>query len=77
MTIDNKSGATYKDAKIKLVAGDVNRVKDEYEYKDKMLRMAEAEAKPAAPQFKEEEFFEYHIYTLRDRQRSRKTRPSR
>jgi len=64
VTIDNKSGAAYKDAKIKLVAGDVNRVRDEPEYKDKMLRMAKAEAMPAAPQFKEEEFFEYHIYTL-------------
>jgi hypothetical protein len=64
VTIDNKSGSTYKDAKIKLVAGDVNRVKDEYEYKDKMLRVAEMAAKPAAQQFKEEEFFEYHIYTL-------------
>jgi hypothetical protein len=64
VTIDNKSGATYKDAKIKLVAGDVNRVREEPEYKDKMLRMAKAEAMPAAPQFKEEEFFEYHIYTL-------------
>ena len=63
VSIDNKSGATYKDAKIKLVAGDVNRVKDEYEYKDKMLRVAEAASK-AEPQFKEEEFFEYHIYTL-------------
>ena len=64
VTIDNKSGAAYKDAKIKLVAGDVNRVKEEFEYKDKMLRMAKGEAMPAAPQFKEEEFFEYHIYTL-------------
>jgi hypothetical protein len=64
VTIDNRSGATYKDAKIELVAGDVNRVKNEYEYKDRMLRAAEAAAKPAAPQFKEEEFFEYHIYTL-------------
>ena len=64
VTIDNKSGATYKNAKLKLVAGDVNRVRDEYEYKDKMLRYAKAEAVPAAPQFKEEEFFEYHIYTL-------------
>ena len=63
VTIDNKSGAAYKDAKIKLVAGDVNRVKDEEEYKGKMLRMATAEAAPA-PQFREEEFFEYHIYTL-------------
>jgi hypothetical protein len=65
VTIDNKSGATYKNAKLKLVAGDVNRVKDEYEYRDKMLRVAEiAAAKSAGPQFKEDEFFEYHIYTL-------------
>jgi hypothetical protein len=63
VTIDNKSGTTYRNAKLKLVAGDVNRVKDEHEYNDKMLRVAEAAAKPAA-QFKEEEFFEYHIYTL-------------
>ena len=63
VTIDNKSGTTYRNAKLKLIAGDVNRVKDEYEYKDKMLRAAEMVAK-AAPQFKEEEFFEYHIYTL-------------
>ncbi|MBI5204957.1 MAG: DUF4139 domain-containing protein [Nitrospirae bacterium] len=64
VTIDNKSGTTYKDAKIKLVAGDVNRAKNDYEYKDKMLRFAGEMAKAAAPQFKEEEFFEYHIYTL-------------
>jgi len=48
---------------LKLVAGDVNRVKDEYEYRDKMLRLAEVAAK-TEPQFKEEELFEYHIYTL-------------
>jgi hypothetical protein len=64
VTIDNKSGTTYKNAKLKLVAGDVHRVKDEYEYKDKMMRMALAEARKPEPQFKEEEFFEYHIYTL-------------
>ena len=64
VTIDNKSGTTYKDAKIKLVAGDVNRAKNDYEYKDKMLRFTGEMAKAAAPQFKEEEFFEYHIYTL-------------
>jgi len=63
VTIDNKSGAIYKDARLQLVAGDVNRVKDEYEYQDKMMRVAEMAAK-AAPQFKEEEFFEYHLYTL-------------
>jgi len=64
VTISNKSGATYSNAKLKLVAGDVNRVEDEREYKDKMLRAAMKEARPAGPQFKQEEFFEYHIYTL-------------
>ena len=64
VTIDNHSGATYKNATLKLVAGDVNRVKNEFEYKDKMMRVAEGAAKPAAPQFKEDSFFEYHIYTL-------------
>ncbi len=64
VTIDNRSGATYRDARVKLVAGDVNRAKDELAYQKGMMRMAEAAAKPAAPQFKEEEFFEYHIYTL-------------
>ena len=65
VTIDNKSGATFKNARLKLVAGDVNRVKDEEEYRDKMGMLAErAVAKAAAPQFKEDSFFEYHIYTL-------------
>ncbi|MBI5634213.1 MAG: DUF4139 domain-containing protein [Nitrospirae bacterium] len=63
VTIDNKSGTTYRDAKLKLVAGDVNRVKDEVEYRQKLGRVAEMAAAPAK-QFKEEEFFEYHIYTL-------------
>jgi hypothetical protein len=64
VTIDNKSGTTYNNAKLKLVAGDVNRVKDEAEYEGKMMRFAEAAAMPAKEQFKEEAFFEYHIYTL-------------
>jgi hypothetical protein len=64
VTIDNKSGTTYRNANLKLVAGDVNRVKDEVEYKRGMLQVAEMTAKAAAPQFKEESFFEYHIYTL-------------
>ncbi|MBI5026025.1 MAG: DUF4139 domain-containing protein [Nitrospirae bacterium] len=64
VTIDNKSGTTYRNAKLKLVAGDVNRVKDELEYGRKMMGLAEMAAKPASQQFREEGFFEYHIYTL-------------
>jgi hypothetical protein len=61
VTLDNKSGATYPNALLKLVAGDIHRVQPEV----RVERMAaRAAAKEAAPQFKEEAFFEYHLYTL-------------
>jgi len=61
VTIDNRSGATYQNALLKLVAGDINRVQGEMrmDYARPM-----AAAKEASPQFKEESFFEYHLYTL-------------
>ena len=61
VTIDNRSGTTYQNALLKLVAGDIHRVQGE-------MRMDQARpmaaAKEATPQFKEESFFEYHLYTL-------------
>ncbi len=62
VTIDNRSGGAYENAKVKLVAGDVNRVKDEADYQRKMYQAAVAEA--AASQFRQESLFEYHMYTL-------------
>ncbi|KAF0180823.1 MAG: hypothetical protein FD164_1682 [Nitrospirae bacterium] len=62
VTIDNKSGGSYQNANVKLVAGDVNRVKDDAEYTRKMYRAA-TDAAPAQ-QFREESLFEYHLYTL-------------
>ncbi len=61
VTIDNRSGATYQNALLKLVAGDIHRVQGEMkmDYGRPM-----AAAKEASPQFKEESFFEYHLYTL-------------
>jgi hypothetical protein len=61
VTIDNRSGATYQNALLKLVAGDIHRVQGEMrmDYARPM-----AAAKEASPQFKEESFFEYHLYTL-------------
>ncbi len=65
VTIDNKSGTTYKNAKLKLVAGDVNRVRDEVQFRARIMHKGAAYAlEAAAPQFKEDAFFEYHIYTL-------------
>jgi hypothetical protein len=63
VSLDNKSGATYEDAKLKLVAGDVHRVapgRPPVPMSDKVMRMEAA----GAPQFEERQFFEYHIYTL-------------
>ncbi len=64
VTIENKSGASYSNATLKLVAGDVSRVKDDPELRARVLAKEGMIAKAAAPQFKEEEFFEYHIYSL-------------
>jgi hypothetical protein len=64
VSIDNKSGATYKNATLKLVAGDAHRVQPPVLYERTMMLKAEAAAAPAEPQFKEEGFFEYHLYTL-------------
>ncbi len=61
VTLTNQSGAAYENARLKLVAGDVQRVTGQVGRRDlDALRMAEA----AAPQFTEEGFFEYHLYTL-------------
>jgi hypothetical protein len=60
----NQSGASYQDAKLKLIAGDVNRVQPD----QKVLRMRTFEvaamADAAPPGFEEKSFFEYHLYTL-------------
>jgi hypothetical protein len=61
VTIDNRSGASYPDATLKLVAGDVNRVREEPRAMYKTMRAGMAEA---APQFREQELFEYHLYSL-------------
>lgn len=63
VTLDNKSGAAFKNARLKLVAGDVNRVVDRFEMRDAPRALGMA-AKSADAAFKEESFFEYHLYAL-------------
>ena len=63
VTLDNKSGATYRKARLKLIAGDVHRATQVYNNKAVMMDRMEMRAS-AAPQFKEKSFFEYHIYDL-------------
>jgi hypothetical protein len=65
VTIDNKSGATYGNAALKLVAGDVNRAQDARR-DQRMMELAAKAASPAvaSQDFQSEGFFEYHLYTL-------------
>ncbi len=63
VTIDNKSGATYKDAALKLIAGDVRRITPpEPRYGGEMMLYANKAAAPGG--FEEKAFMEYHMYTL-------------
>ncbi|MEA2710609.1 MAG: hypothetical protein QOF78_3210 [Phycisphaerales bacterium] len=60
----NESGASYPNAKLKLVAGDVQRIQPPQEgmYAGNMVR--QSMAKRADTGFQEKSFFEYHLYTL-------------
>lgn len=60
-SINNTSGATFKDATLKLVAGDINRAQrpPAPRYAEKMTL-----AMDAGTGFQEKAFFEYHLYTL-------------
>jgi hypothetical protein len=64
VTIDNRSGATYREAALKLVAGDVNRARDERTRQAMELAAKPATAGAASRDFASEGFFEYHLYTL-------------
>ncbi len=59
----NQSGATYGDAKLKLIAGDVNRVQPRPESVIVTATRMKA-MEMAADGFSEKAFFEYHLYTL-------------
>lgn len=62
ITLTNASGAGFENARLQLVAGDVNRVSA-----DRTYALAGAMARKSAEsesQFQEQGFFEYHMYTL-------------
>lgn len=63
VTLTNQSGTTYRDALLQLVAGDVNRVREDVRLRGDVV-MEATMAKAAAPQMSEEGLFEYHLYTL-------------
>ncbi len=63
VTLVNQTGASYKNAELKLVAGDVNRVQPEANMRMGKAMPAMAPA-PSGGGFSEQGLFEYHLYTL-------------
>jgi hypothetical protein len=63
VTLTNQSGATYLNAKLQLVAGDVNLVRDEMMMPRAVPMLAKA-GMANAQDMTQENLFEYHLYTL-------------
>jgi hypothetical protein len=63
VTVVNNSGTAFHNAKLQLVAGDLNRLPQRDQYRA-MEMMAKAAPGPAANQFQQEAFSEYHLYSL-------------
>jgi hypothetical protein len=64
-TVSNRSGVTFENAQLKLMAGDVNLIQPEA---DRLTNYGMLETREklavAKAQFEEKSFFEYHLYTL-------------
>lgn len=63
VTLDNRSGRDYENARLKLVAGEVKRERGAPMVMGRMDKSM-AFSQSAEAGFAEEEFFEYHLYTL-------------
>ncbi len=66
VTLTNNSGTSFKNAGLKLVAGDVNIVRGEFTQALEM-RKSGMVADATQPQFKQTELFEYKLYSLQRR----------
>ena len=64
VTLDNKSGAAFENAKLQLVAGEVHRVVQQVYPESRVDKLRTMSAMGAERQFTEEGLFEYHLYTL-------------
>ncbi len=61
VTVENRTGASYRDANLLLVAGDINQVRP---VMDKMMRMETMGMRQPQPAFQEETLYDYHMYTM-------------
>jgi len=62
VTVKNGSGTSFRNAQLQLVAGDLNRVRQELN--SAMADAIQERVTVAAPQMSQESFSDYHLYTL-------------
>ncbi len=62
VTLNNRAGADFRDASLKLVAGEVNRVQPPQPRRGRSMKAARVEL--LADAFEERGLFEYHLYDL-------------
>src|SRR4029077_14422970 len=63
VTVVNNSGTAFHNARLQLVAGDLNRLPQATRFRAAEA-MADVATAKAAPQFQQESFSEYHLYSL-------------
>ena len=61
VSVNNQSGKTYKDARLKFIAGDVKKVREQ---RNDGYGMEKGGRGDGAPAMEEKAFFEYHMYTF-------------
>jgi hypothetical protein len=64
VTLTNTSGASYRNARLQLVAGDVNQVAPEMVQRGRVVMMAAPAMAKASNDVAQESLFEYHLYSL-------------
>ena len=64
ITLTNTSGASYNNAKLQLVAGDVNQVQEHFPRAAMMRKNVEMMSDSALAPMTEESLLEYHLYSL-------------
>ena len=64
VSIINQSGATFQDAKLKLIAGDVHRAPNPQVAREIVMMTARAKTEDSDAGFAEKAFDEFHLYTL-------------
>jgi hypothetical protein len=63
VTVVNNSGTAFHNARLQLVAGELNRIQNNLK-RDRNMAYEMATKAAAAPQFQQEAFSEYHLYSL-------------